>query len=281
VSSSLQKPADTRVGLAYAPGMLELARARPELVDYIEVPFEQLRHAPKLAEELSGIDVVLHCASMSIAGFVAPDEATLRAIAFTAARTRTPWIGEHLAFMLADSLPTGHDTKGKATVLSYTVCPQLSEATVERVALNLEVVAQAMPVPIILENSPQYFHVPGSDLTMVDFVGRVASRCNVGLLLDLSHFMITSMNMGTDACSDLQRFPLDKVVEIHLSGFARQSGIVWDDHAAPVSEETFHLLSAVLDRARPRAITFEYNWAGGVPGALVESQLHRVRRMIG
>ncbi len=47
-----------------------------------------------------------------------------------AARTGTPWIGEHLAFISADGL--GGDG-ASPTSLTYTVCPQLSEETVERV----------------------------------------------------------------------------------------------------------------------------------------------------
>src|SRR6184192_1133029 len=82
----------TYIGLAYSPGACEFIEAHPELVDYVEIPFEQLRHTPKVGSIQEKIPVILHCASMSVAGFVPPEAATLDAIASEAKRTSTPWI---------------------------------------------------------------------------------------------------------------------------------------------------------------------------------------------
>ena len=94
----------TRLGLAYSPGAMGFVEAHPGMVDYIEMPFEQLRHAPALATLQTTIPIVLHCASLSIAGFVPPSAETVDAIRCEARRTRTPWLGEHLAFVSADGL---------------------------------------------------------------------------------------------------------------------------------------------------------------------------------
>src|SRR6267142_201974 len=67
----------TSIGLAYSPGACEFIDANPGLVDYVEIPFEQLRHAPKVGSIQEKIPVILHCASMSVAGFVPPEAATL------------------------------------------------------------------------------------------------------------------------------------------------------------------------------------------------------------
>ena len=105
------------------------------------------------------IPLILHCASMSVAGFLPPSAATLDAIAAETARTATPWIGEHLAFISADGLNEDDAGSVAPTSLTYTVCPQLSEETVERVAENFAALQPRFPVPLILENSPQYFAV--------------------------------------------------------------------------------------------------------------------------
>lgn len=266
----------TRLGLAYGPGVAELARSAPGLVDYVEVPFEQLRHTPALESLQDDIPLVLHCASMSIAGFVPPAATTLDAIAATAERTRTPWIGEHLAFISAESL---HD-ETSPTTLTYTVCPQMSEETVTRVAQNLSALRRRFDVPLILENSPQYFDVPGSTMNMVDFIREVAARADVDLLLDLSHFAITSINTGTDALQELERMPLERVVEMHISGFNLQAGVVWDDHATPAPALLFEMLERVLARVRPRAITLEYNWSAAFPRPVLLEHIDRTRRMV-
>jgi uncharacterized protein len=271
----------TSFGLAYGTGIPEFIDANPGLVDYVEMPFEQLRHSPDSASIQELVPVILHCASMSVAGFVPPPEATLDAIGREAGRTRTPWIGEHLAFITADRLDMVTDTAGPVTALTYTVCPQMSEETVERVAGNLASLGPHFDVPLILENSPQYFAVPGSTMPMVDFIGAVLSRCDVGLLLDLSHFLITMLNTGADAGKEISRLPLERVVEIHISGLNAQSGIVWDDHATPAPAPVFGLLERVLERARPSALTLEYNWSPSFPGEVLKSHLERVRQMVG
>lgn len=250
------------------------------MVDYVEIPFEQMRHAPHLASLQERVPVVLHCASLSIAGFVPPSEATLAAVAGEAQRTRTPWIGEHLAFVSADALTDGSDDLEAPTALTYTVCPQLSDETIQQVVDNLASLGPRLPVPLILENSPQYFSVPGSTMSMTDFIGAVASRADVGLLLDLSHFLITSLNTGVDAATEIDRLPLERVVEVHISGLNRQSGLVWDDHATPAPPQVFDLLERVLRRVRPRALTLEYNWSATFPRAILLAHIDRTRTLL-
>jgi uncharacterized protein (UPF0276 family) len=271
----------TKVGLAYGPAIPEFIAANPGLVEYVELPFEQLHHSPGLASIQEFVPVILHCASMSVAGFVPPTDATLDAIGREAERTRTPWIGEHLAFVTADALEPDNGKFGSPTALTYTVCPQLSEETVQRVTDNLASLRSRLRVPLILENSPQYFAVPGSTMSMVDFIGAVLSRCDVGLLLDLSHFLITMLNTGADAAEQIGKLPLERVVEIHISGLNVQSGVAWDDHATPAPAPVFDLLQRVLERARPLALTLEYNWSPSFPPTILRAHLERVRNLLG
>jgi len=266
------------IGLANGPIVEPFLERHSGLVDYVEVPFEQLRHHPPTADIQQRIPILLHCSSMSIAGFVAPSEKTLDAIDEHVERTRTPWIGEHLAFITADALDDASDTT--PTELTYTVCPQLSEQTVERVEANLRCLRARFAVPIILENSPQYFEVPGSTMSMPAFVAEIARRCDVDLLLDVTHFMITMSNMDLDPVNSVHQLPLERVVEVHLSGMSKQSGRWWDDHSAPVPEPVFNLLRQISGRIRPKAVTFEYNWAPSMPESVLTEQITRVRDLL-
>jgi len=265
------------VGLAFGPIVPEFIAESPGLLDYVEVPFEQLLHTPEVGSIQDSLPIILHCASMSVAGFVPPDEATLKLVDREAKRTKTPWIGEHLAFITADPL----DTTASPTALTYTVCPQLSEETVEQVACNLSRLRPQFEVPVILENSPQYFDVPGSTMRMTEFIGTVVERCDVGLLLDLTHFLISMINTEQDEAKEIDRLPLERLVEIHISGLNVQSGIAWDDHATPATEAVFDLLQRVLRRARPRAVTLEYNWSPSFPRSTLKKHVERVREMVG
>lgn len=267
-----------RVGLAYGPGVSELLKADRDLADYVEIPFEQLRYAPALADLQEMVPLLLHCASLSVAGFVPPSDSTIAAVAKHACLVDTPWIGEHLAFIAADAL--ADDPRAQPTTLTYTVCPQLSEQTLERVVENLATLRPQLPVPLILENSPQYFLVPGSTMSMSTFVTAVVHRCDVDLLLDLSHFLITALNTGVDPLRELELLPLERVVEVHVSGLNRQSGRVWDDHATPASPLVFELLEHVLRRVRPRALTLEYNWSAHFPIAVLREHIDKARNLL-
>lgn len=268
-------PARTRLGLAYGPSALAYLDDNPDGIDYLEIPFEQLRHAPALAAIRQRIPLVLHCASLSVAGNVPPSAATFDAVASVARQTATPWIGEHLAFIAAED---ADDPAAEPTTLSYTVCPQLSEESIERVAANLATArARLGDVELIVENSPQYFDVPGSTMGMTDFVAKVAQRCDVGLLLDLTHYLITCINTGVEPRAELERWPLERVVEVHVSGLSSQSGVAWDDHAMPAPPLVFELLDTVLRRVRPRALTVEYNWSPTFPQAILAQHLSRLR----
>ena len=270
----------TQLGLAYSATALAYLDAHPDALDYIEIPFEQLRHTPEAGTLQSRIPLVLHCASVSVAGTVAPSAQTLDAIAATAAQLRTPWIGEHLAFVSAEGLEGEADAL-EPTALTYTVCPQLSEASVERVVANLDAArARLGATPLLLENSPQYFLIPGSTMPMSAFVAAVFARCDAGLLLDLTHFLITCINTGADPMRELERMPLDRVVEVHISGLSVQSGIAWDDHAIPASPQVFQLLQRVLREVRPQALTVEYNWSAAFPQSILHQHLQRVRDLL-
>lgn len=271
-------PARTRLGLAYGPSALAYLERCPGDIDYLEIPFEQLRHTPALADVQARVPLVLHCASLSMAGFVPPSAATYDALDDVARQTATPWIGEHLAFIAADDID---DPGAPPTSLTYTVCPQLSEASLERVAANVAAARERLGgVELILENSPQYFDVPGSTMGMTDFVGAVATRCDVGLLLDLTHFLITCINTGVDPRAEIARWPLERVVEVHVSGLSSQSGVAWDDHAMPAPPVVFDLLDIVLRRVRPRALTVEYNWSPTFPQSILDQHLARLRRAL-
>lgn len=266
------------VGLAYGPGVPGLIERNPGLVDHVELTFELLRHDPSVMAAGKIAPIILHCASMSIAGFVPPSADTLAAIAQHADRTNTPWIGEHLAFISADALDRGAALH-EPTTLTYTVCPQLSEEVLQRVCDNLAKFQARFSMPLIVENSPQYFAIPGSTMSIVDFTAEVHRRSGVGMLLDLTHFMISAMNMGFDPKKEIARLPLEHLVEMHLSGLDVQSDTAWDNHANLADEPIFELAEIVLERTRPRAVTFEYNWAPDLPDGILIDQIERIRRM--
>lgn len=266
---------ETLLGLAYGPGVEDFAARHPDLADYVEIPFEQLRHAPDLLGIAQVTPLIVHCASLSMAGFVPPDATTLDAIDASVVATASPWIGEHLAFVSAEPAEPGMSP----THLTYTVMPPLNGEVLAQVAANLDRCAQRFCVPVLLENPPEYFAPPGSTMDQADFLTELVAQTDAGLILDLSHLAITAHNRGEDLTALFDRLPLENVVEVHMSGHAPQGGVMWDDHAVPAPEHLFVLLERLLARVRPSAVTFEYNW-DAFPQKVLHDHLSRARTLL-
>jgi uncharacterized protein (UPF0276 family) len=99
--------------------------------------------------------------------------------------------------------------------------------------------------------------------------------------LDISHLLITRQNVGDERLGNLNDYPFQLVREIHLSGATRDSGILWDNHAAHMSEEAWNLFRYVLGRCQPSAVTLEYNWAAAFPVDAILGELQQARSILG
>jgi len=282
---------DTAVGVSYSSFAERFVAQRPGCVDYVEIPFEQLVHTP-LAAALGGeVPLLLHCASLSLAGNAPPSRRLVDQLTAFIDTTHTPWVGEHLAYVRADGVLRQYaehtalvaddlDTSQPFNV-GYTVSPQLSDPILDRVLERTLAWRQRFAMPVLLENGPIYFQVPGSTMSQFEFIGKLCARSDdVLLLLDLAHLAITCANLEVDPQTALDRLPLDRVVEVHLSGVSRQSDVTWDDHGGAAPPLVFSLLDQLLGRVKPRAITLEYNWDHDFPADVLERDCARVREMI-
>ena len=65
---------ETAVGVAYCGYVPRLVEEERGLIDYVEVPVELLIRDPRASELMQHVPIVLHCASLSIAGNAPPSE---------------------------------------------------------------------------------------------------------------------------------------------------------------------------------------------------------------
>lgn len=272
------------IGIAYSGYTPGFVREYPDIVDYVEVPFELLRHDPSVIKISEFKPIVLHCASLSMAGSVLPTEQTATAIKEWVQRTKTPWLGEHLSFITAERELAGdfadEYAPGEPYNIGYTVSPPMNEATIQRVLRSIQFCEQHFDVPLLLENPPLYFRTPGSTMTQVEFVNEICARSSVRLLLDLAHFYITSRTMGFDSVQEIRSYPLERVIEVHISGVDEQAGAHWDNHANRAPQVEFDMLSIVLEHAEVRGITMEYNWSSQFPSTVLIDEINRARKVL-
>ena len=269
------------IGVAYSGYVPGYVDGCPGEVDYVEVPFELLRHDPEVATLGTRIPIVLHCASLSIAGTSLCSPDTLGQVNQWAKSTGTPWIGEHLAFITADRDQAGSSAEpvapGEPYNIGYTVSPPMNAKTAARAAKHLRHYCPQFDVPVLIENSPLYFQIPASNMKQSEFMSNILGECEAGLLLDLAHLLISAETMGFDAETELEKYPLEKLVEVHVSGVDHQDDGVWDDHAGRAPDLVYRLLEQTLRRACPRAVTLEYNWSVRFPQSVLREEIARVR----
>jgi uncharacterized protein (UPF0276 family) len=125
---------------------------------------------------------------------------------------------------------------------------------------------------MLLENPSTYVGYVHASWAEVDFIAEVARRTGCGLLLDVSNVYVSSLNHGREASAYIDAFPLGKVEEIHLAGFAEDCDaagdcLLIDAHDSPVHEEVWALYRRALDRAGPVPTLIE--WDNDVPSLAV------------
>jgi uncharacterized protein (UPF0276 family) len=125
-------------------------------------------------------------------------------------------------------------------------------ALLERSRANMELLRTAYAGPVALENYNFYPTGLYNRVCDPDFIAEFLDRFGAGLVLDLAHAAISAVNMGLGVEQYLDRLPLERTVEIHVSRpylpeCPGRLGV--DTHEAP-GEREWGWLSFVTDRLR-------------------------------
>jgi uncharacterized protein (UPF0276 family) len=155
----------------------------------------------------------------------------------------------------------------------------MNSRTAARTVKHLRHYCSQFYVPLLIENSPIYFRMPSSNMAQSEFISQILGECEAGLLLDLAHLLISAETMGFDVETELTKYPLEKLVEVHISGIDRQFDGVWDNHANRAPGIVYRLLEDVLCQARPKAVTLEYNWSVRFPRSVLREEVAKVREV--
>lgn len=140
--------------------------------------------------------------------------------------------------------------------------------TLARVVDHVDEVQTALGRQMLLENPSTYLDFAESTIAEVDFLAEISRRTGCGLLLDINNVFVSATNHGTSALDYLDRFPLDRVLEIHLGGHDADMGdagepLLIDSHRVPVAAEVWALYRQVI--ARTGALPTLIEWDNDVP----------------
>jgi uncharacterized protein (UPF0276 family) len=201
-----------------------------------------------LGRALDRFPIVQHGVSLSIGSTDPLDWEYLKKLKALAARTKTPWVSDHLCWGGAGGVHL-HDL----LPLPYT------EEAVKHVASRVRAVQDFLGLRFAIENVSSYMTYTSSAMTEWEFVTAVAEEADCALLLDVNNIYVSSFNHAFDPNAFVDGVPADRVVQIHLAGHTHKGTHILDTHDDHVIEPVWDLYRRALRRTGPVSTLVEWD----------------------
>lgn len=188
-------------------------------------------------------------------------------------RYGSPWAAEHLQRV--------HTTDGAAFV-DYVFPPLYTEDLLADYAANARALHEALGVPLVIEPIPTWLPLDVPQMGEAEFLRRFYEASGCGFLLDVAHESISARTAGREPREFIAELPLDRVVEVHVSGCSRDPALAdeWIGTEVPVPE-VLDLMVFVAERAPGlRAVTFDA-YSRSLEAGCQEATLRAVRERLG
>jgi hypothetical protein len=262
------------VGLGFrVPFRADIFRYR-EAIDFLEITADHYLEASAVKLEelqllLDHFTLVPHSLDLSLGSSEGVDGANLEKLARLIGRVEPPWFSDHLCFTRSGGVAIGH----------LAPVPFTAEAA-EVFARNIRRVRSVIGVPLILENIAYLMRYPSSEMTEAEFLTRVATETDSGILLDITNLYVNSVNFGFPAGEFLDSIPRERVVQVHFVGSRRNGKRLIDAHLDPTEVEVWELFRQAADRFRIKGAVLERD--GNFPAFdQIAAELETARSIIG
>ncbi|NUP04610.1 MAG: DUF692 domain-containing protein [Polyangiaceae bacterium] len=210
------------------------------------------RPLANLERALADYRLVQHGVSLSLGSANPLDWQYLKKLKALVAKTKTPWLSDHLCWAGSDCLNL-HDL----LPLPYT------EETVKYVAERARIVQDFLEVRFAIENVSSYLSFTSSRMTEWEFVGAIAEEADVGILLDVNNIYVSSHNHGFDPNAYVDGVPHHRVVQMHLAGHTRFEKYIIDTHTGRVIDDVWALYARAIERCG--AVSTLIEWDDDIP----------------
>ena len=226
-------------------------------VDWFEIISENYlcdggRPLHVLDQILEQYRVVQHGVSLYFGSTDPLNKTHLRKLKALIARTKTPFISDHLCWGSVDGNYT-HDL----LPMPYTL------AAARHTAKRIRAVRDFLEVPICVENVSSYAEFHASDMTEWEFLSEVAELANCGILLDVNNIYVSSRNHNFDGLDYLNNIPHERVGQIHIAGHSKFEKYILDTHDHAPITPVWKLYAHAIERCGPTSTLLE--WDASIP----------------
>lgn len=130
---------------------------------------------------------------------------------------------------------------------------------------NIKKIREKLPnIPIIIENVPY----PYKDINWFLYPEKISEYCNkydLGMILDIAHMCVACKNLDMDVTDYISKLPLDKIIEIHISGYY-DDGVKYEDAHLECFDTIYNLYYMILKIAKNvKMTTLEYPVYNNIP----------------
>lgn len=259
-AAPFRKPAPLGVGIQYNPEILDWFPFEELDVDFFEVLLDNVMapldgpHIIKPASKKMLDRLRAKCPLLAHSNYgcefgFSPleDSAAVRRHVALANMIDSPWVADHCFY-------------GDESWLDIWSSPlQFSHAEVARCAERAARLQTLYGMPLAHENAAYYLPCPGAEMREAEFMARLVERAGTFLHLDLHNIYTNSLNLpGFDLKNYMDTIPLERVIAVHLAGGSWHGGVYHDWHDSKIPPQVWELYEDLLLRARPSAITLEY-----------------------
>lgn len=269
----------------YHPGLLDFVEITPEslctqrrngnLVSIDPVPSQ----VDAARQTCGSLPIVVHGVQLSIGSVQGWNEAYVNMLDEFQAFWPFLWHSEHLGFQ---TIP-GED--GAAMEIGVPLPLPATEEAVRVVSTRALALGERYGIPFLLENAAHYLPGLPLDPGIGDEGGlmrAITERGRCFQLLDLHNVYCNSVNHHTDAFAEIDRMPLNRVVELHVAGGSWRDGFYMDAHDGRVPEQVWELLDYTLQRTPNVAgVVFEVldEYAENLGIEMIAGELTRARML--
>ena len=233
----------------YSESLEKLIRGKDAPVDGVEVgPWFTPKKIKSLQQELPDWQFQFHASSFITRYQYQPG--ALKRLDEYLACTQSQWVSLHI-----ELLPV------HVFLLSSCFGLHLAPPKIERVKSRfvrlLSMVRDGVKIPVILENLPSLpkeKYVYATDPTVITEIVRTT---NSGFPLDIAHARAAASYCGMAIENYVEKLPLERTTQIHVSGVREKDGHLQDAHEA-MQDEDYAVLNWVLGKSEPKMVTLEY-----------------------
>jgi uncharacterized protein len=223
------------LGIGWRPE-LALAISTQADLGFVEVLAEDLDPdgplpAPMEKLRRRGLPIIPHGVSLSLGGAEPPDADRLARLGRLAVRLGSPLVSEHIAFVRAGGIESGHLLPVPRTRESLDVLVE-----------NIRIAQESLPVPLALENIASLIEWPEDEMDEARFLCEILERTDALLLLDIENVYANARNHGWDAVQFLRQIPVERIAYVHVAGGIERDRLYHDTHAHPVPPPVLDLL---------------------------------------